>query len=117
MYKLQRKNIDQSSEDPAFSTNEMTCVQLVIIWKVNNSREFYIFSDLIEHDKCRLWDRDRLMKLAKWYKLYDIQHVPIEESWSMHDNTVLMKRVNITREAEYYKLDMTIYEASIKDAH
>jgi hypothetical protein len=113
MYKLQRKNIGEFSEKTMSSKDEATCIQLFIAWNVNNSREFCIYSCLIEHDKGHIWDRDRLMKLAKHYKLFDMQHGLIEETWLIHDNTALMTSLNVIREEECYKLEMTI--SSIKD--
>jgi hypothetical protein len=108
MYKLQKKNIDQSNED------EETCIQLVIIWKITNFKRFCIYSCLIEHDKDRVWDEDRLMKLASGYKLLDI-HAPVEVTCLMRDNTVLMKKVNVIHEEECYKLDITISKGIMKD--
>jgi hypothetical protein len=116
MYKLQRKNIDQSNEEFIFNEDETTCIQLIMIWKVNNSsKKFWVTSRLIEHDKDRDWCREGSMKLVKHYKLTNIQHGPIEETYLMHDNIVLIKRVNVIREGEYYKLEMIISEGNIKD--
>jgi hypothetical protein len=56
------------------------------------------------------------MKLFEDYRpCYIQQYGPIESTYLIHDNNVLMERVNTTREAEYYKLEMTISEGSIKD--
>jgi hypothetical protein len=114
MYKLQRKNTDELDEGTMFSEDETTYIQLFTIWKVTSSKEFHVVSHLIEHDKDRVWDRDRLKKLVERCKLYDIQYGPIEETWLMHDNTVLSTRINANREAEYYKIELSISEASIK---
>jgi hypothetical protein len=107
MYKLQRKNIDQSTG--------ASCVQLVIIWKVNSFKALFAVSDLIEHDKHHVWDKDRLMKLAKRCRLFNVRHNSTERAWLMRDNIVLMTRINITLEEECYKLKMTISKTSIKD--
>jgi hypothetical protein len=107
MYKLERKNMDEF--------DEVTCVQIVIVWRVCTSGEFCIVSDLIEHDKDSIWDRDRLIRLANCYTLFNMQRGPIEETYLMNDNTVLMTRVNATREGGCYKLVMTISETSIRD--
>jgi hypothetical protein len=84
-----------------------------VIWKVNSSKEFYVYSSLIEYDKSHVWDRDKLTKMTEYCKMFNIQHCPIEETYLMHDNKVLMTRLDVTREAECYKLEMTISEASI----
>jgi hypothetical protein len=109
MYKLQRKNTDQSDEDKA------TCIQFVIIWKANNSEGFRLVSRLIEHDKSHVLDRNELMKLIRYHKVFNIQHEPVEKTWLIHDNVVLMTRVNITYEEECYKLEITISEGNMKD--
>jgi hypothetical protein len=114
MYKLQRKNIDEFNEDGT-SSEETTYIQLVIIWKVYKSGRFYVYSFLLEHDKDCVLDRDNLMKLAKCYKLANIQYCPVEETWLMHDNTVLMTSVSVTREEECFKLEIALSETSIKD--
>jgi hypothetical protein len=113
MYEL--KNTKKFNNDAMPSEDEERYIRLFMAWKVDSSKKFRVVSLLIEHDKGHIWDRDRLMKLAKYYMLYDIQHGPIELTWLMHDNTVLMTRADVTREAEYYKLEMTISKASIKD--
>jgi hypothetical protein len=115
-YKLERKNTEQFNKDDLSNEDKKTCVQLVITWGFNGSNEFLVFSSMFEYYK-NFWDEYRLLELVKWYryKLYDIQHCPIEETYLMHDNTVLMIRVNVTYEEEYYKLDITISETSLKD--
>jgi hypothetical protein len=115
MYKLQRKNANQSNDTIIFNGNEAPYTQLFIIWKVNNSKEFCMVSDLIEYDKGHVWNRIELMRLAKCYELYDIQHGPIEKTYLMRDNAVFMTRVNVTREEECYKLEITISETGIRD--
>jgi hypothetical protein len=115
MYKLHGKNTDQSNEEAISSEYEATCVQFVIIWKINRSKKFLVASHLIEHDKDRVWDRVELMKLTEYYKLYDIQHAPTEETYLIYDNTVLMTKMNATHEEDCYKLEMTISEASINE--
>jgi hypothetical protein len=107
MYRMERKNADEF--------DEATCTQLVIIWMVDRSEKFSIVSHLLMHDKNCVWNSDKLMELAKHCRLSNVQHGPIEETWLLHDNTVLMTRVNTTFEEEYYKLEMTISETDIKD--
>jgi hypothetical protein len=108
IYKLQRKDINELNEEAIYSEDEATSTQIFMVWKVKNSRELYVYSRLIEHDKDHIWNRDRLMKLAKSYELFNIQHGPIKETWLMHDNTVLMTGLNMTHEKECYKLEITI---------
>jgi hypothetical protein len=108
MYKLQKNNIDQSND-------EATYIQLIMIWNVNRSKNFFVNSFIAEYDQGCVWDEDRLMKLAKNCRPFNIQHGSIEDTWLMHDHTVLMTRMDITREEKCYKIEMTISETSIKD--
>jgi hypothetical protein len=112
MYEL--KNTKQPNKNAISSKEKSRYIQLPIIWKVNNSNEFFVVSGLMEYDKEYVWNRDNLMKLAKWYGLFNIRHVPIENTYLMRDNTVLMTRVNVTHEGDCYKLEMTISKTSIK---
>jgi hypothetical protein len=114
MYKLQKQNTDQSNGE-TISTKEASCTQLVVIWKVNSSKEFFIASFIIEHDERHIWDRDRLKRMANYYKKINIQHGPIEYTWLMRDNTALMTRENVTLEEKCYKLEITISEGSIDE--
>jgi hypothetical protein len=70
---------------------------------------------LIEHDKNSVWNRDKLLQLTERYKPVNIQYDSIEETYLMHDNTVLMTSVNVTQEEECYRLEMTLSEGSVKD--
>jgi hypothetical protein len=108
MYKVQRKHNDQSNED------KTTCTQLFIIWEAKGSKEFRVVSDMIEHDQSYVWNRVGLMKLAERYELYNIKHRPIEETYLMYNNTVLMTSLNLTREDGCYKIELTLSETSMK---
>jgi hypothetical protein len=108
MYKLQGKNTASEKD------NE-TCVQLVIIWKIDSSKEISVISDLMEHEKDRIWYRYKLQKLVEYYKLFDIQHCPIEETYLLHDNTVLMTTLNASHKEGCYEIEMTISKTSIND--
>jgi hypothetical protein len=113
MYKLQGKNTAQFNEDGIYS-EEASCIQLFMVWSVNDHGNFSVFSCLIEHDKNCVWNRDRLMRLTNSHWLKFI-HGPVETTYLMRDNTVLMTRMNVTREEEYHRLEMTISETSVKD--
>jgi hypothetical protein len=115
MYKLQKKNTDRSNEKTLFNEDETTCIQFVVIWRVYRSGKSYVYSFLIEHDKDCIWDRDKLIKLYEQYSLIDMKYAPIEYTWLISGNSVLMTRVNVTRKSGCYKLEMTIAESSIKD--
>jgi hypothetical protein len=112
IYKLERKNIDQSNKE-VVSSEEATCIQLVIIWEMNSFKEFCVNSFLIEHIKSRVWDRDGLIKLAKRHKIFSIQHSTIEGTWLMYNSTALMMSLNVIHEEEGYKLEMIISKGGI----
>jgi hypothetical protein len=107
MYRLKGKDTDE--------LNVVTCTQLAMVWKFDKFKRFHLVTRLIEHDKGQVWDKDRMMKLVKHYRLFNMQHGLIEETWLMRDNTVLMIRENVTRKEDCYRLEITIAETSVKD--
>jgi hypothetical protein len=107
--KLERINTDELGE------YETTFIQSVIIWKIDRFERFLVATYMIEHDEGHIWNRNKLMKLAEEEKLFDIQHVPIEETWLTHNGMVLKTRVNVIHEGKCCKLEMAISETSIKD--
>jgi hypothetical protein len=116
MCKLQKKNTDQSNDNITSSEEEAICTRLIFIWKIYKLLgKFQMYSDLIDYDKRRVWDRDGIMKLATRYKLHDVKYCPIEHTWLIHDNVVLRTRLNVTHKKSYYKIEMTISEESLKD--
>jgi hypothetical protein len=108
MYKLQRKNTNQTNE-------ETTCIQFVVTWKVYRSGEFCVAPRLIEHDNGHVWDIASLNKLAEGCDGFNIQHGLIEHTRLTHDDIVLMTSMNVTREEECYILEITISKASTND--
>jgi hypothetical protein len=114
MYELRGKDTGQFDGNTISREDGEKRIQIFIIWKVNAPREFCVYSFLIEHDSGRIWDRDKLMELAKRHTLHDMQHGPIEYTCLVHDNTVLGARVNAAHD-ECYKLKVTIFEINIKD--
>jgi hypothetical protein len=115
MYKIQRKNNDLSNEDAISGEEEAICTQHIFIWKIYKSGSFHVYADLIEHDRDFVWGKDMLMKLAAKYELFDIQYSPVEHTWFIYDTTELTTSLNVTREKECYKLEMTISERSTND--
>jgi hypothetical protein len=69
------RNTRRFNKDVISSEDEATRTQLVIIWKVNSSKEFQVSSRLIEHDKDHVgigmdwWDQSSLSNYMK-YNLY-----------------------------------------------
>jgi hypothetical protein len=113
IYEVQRHNADQSIVN-AVSREKTMCTWLAIIWKINHRKEFLTASYLIEYDENRGWNRDKLMKLVKYYELTNIQNGSVEETWLMHDNTVLLTKLNVTHKVSY-NLGVTISETGMGD--
>jgi hypothetical protein len=111
IYNLQRKNTNQSNEE-IISSEEVTCTQLFMLWKVTNSKEFLVNPYLAEHDRNHIWNEDNMADLIRCHDMFDIQYDPIEEAWPMHNDTILSIKANVTYEAECYKLETTIFEIS-----
>jgi hypothetical protein len=109
MCKLKRTSINEFDEE------ERTCIQFVIVWKVNKFKRFFVSTYLMEHDRSRVWDRNMLMELAKKEKLFDIKHYLVEKTYLIHDNRVLKTSLNTTHEEECCKLEITISETSMED--
>jgi hypothetical protein len=113
MYEL--KNTRKVNENTISNRDEARCIQLVIIWKINDSKGFRVFSDMMEYGKRCVWDSNRLTRLVIWYPTFNIQHFTIERTYLVHDNVVLMTRMNVAYEGECYKLEMIISEGSINN--
>jgi hypothetical protein len=117
VYKLQRKNINQSDNNIIYSENEEICTHIYIFWRIFNFKELQVVTQLMDHDENHVWDRDKLMCLAEQCSQYAAtEHGFIEKAWLMHDNTVLMIKIDVIREEECYKSEMIISEGSIKHA-
>jgi hypothetical protein len=115
IYELRRNNIYQHNGNIISHEAGTTCIQLVMIWMVDKDGDFYVRPDVIEHDKNRYWDEPTLKKLIEIFNRLNIRHGPVEKTWLIHDNTVLMASVKLTPKEECYKLEITISEESIKD--
>jgi hypothetical protein len=115
VYKLQRKDFDQSNEETISNEGKTTCTYLVMKWQADSSEGFFAGSRLTEYDEGCVWSRDKLLTQAGWCDLYNIQHGHIKGTWLMCNNTVLMTEMYLTLERKCYKIEMTIYEGSIKD--
>jgi hypothetical protein len=105
MYELRRK---------ADAFNEVTCTQFVIIWKIDKFKRFHLVPCIIEHDKGRVWDKARLMRLAKEYTLSSIPHNFVRETWLLSNNTVLATRLSVICIEECYKLVILISDIGVK---
>jgi hypothetical protein len=114
MYRLEREYTNQPNKKTISDEDEAMYTQLFIVWEIDSYKEFWVALDLIKHDKSHVWNRDGLMELARRCKLFNVYGL-LERAWSMYDNKALMANLLVTREEEYYKLNMTIYEGSVED--
>jgi hypothetical protein len=76
IYRLQRKdrlNVDDTN------------LRLLIVWRINDSHDFYVNAMLIKQSYTVTWDEDRLKKYLALYKYHRI----IEDTWLLDDTTVL----------------------------
>jgi hypothetical protein len=112
MYEL--RNNRPPGNDVIFNEDEVKCIYLLIIWKVDSAGKFSVYSDLIKYDRGRAWNKNELIRVAHWYKLYDI-YFPIEHTYLIRNDVALKARIGATREADGYKLEIAIFETSAKD--
>jgi hypothetical protein len=117
LYKLQRKHANITDKHPNSSTASIndtaTNVYFLVVWDVkDHNHKFYVC--LIECPDDFTWDED---KLWTWYNQYYYQFNKDYElnliTWSMHDNTVMKIRRNVTYGSDY-KLDISISEGTGK---
>jgi hypothetical protein len=96
-------------------THKARCTWLVMIWKVDNFKRFYLVPRLIERDIDHIWDEDWRMRLAQEYTLSSIPYDTVEDTWLMYYNIVLMTRMIVIHKKLYYKLEMTISSGNTSD--
>jgi hypothetical protein len=132
-YELERKKAKQLNEYAIYNEDEETCIWLVMVLEfVNEDEDFFVASDLMECDQLYFWSWFNLMGLAGCYKngrsareslstyfTYSLKEnyfpLPIENTYLMYDNRVLMTRYNLAREKTCYRFEVTISETSIKN--
>jgi hypothetical protein len=107
-YQLQRKNIefDDQPEEP-------TCIRLFVAWKSEGYKELRVFAHLIEHGKWYGWSE---AALEEYYRKYisqtSVYTDPIRDTWSTHDGTMLMTRLELDLTQSSGILNVTISEGS-----
>jgi hypothetical protein len=91
IYRLQRKRSRESTE---IDKDISSATQLLVIWRLSDSKELYTDVLLIKHDKG--FDKDNLEKLHhKNIYRFRLYSIPVIETWLLDDNTVLMTTFEI----------------------
>jgi hypothetical protein len=89
-YKLERKSIETDN------LSESTCIRLFVILKCERNNKLCACMHLVEHEKRFRWN---IAKLKEYYQRYANQFStytgPIEETWLIDDNTVLMTKLEL----------------------
>jgi hypothetical protein len=92
LFKLQRyadSKRDMNASTTETDKNNATCVHMLAIWKVNDSKLF-VRTVLVEHTKGFAWNGDKLKELyhknRSWLKEYDDT---ISDTWLVDTNMIL----------------------------
>jgi hypothetical protein len=108
IYSDNKYDMDTSTTE----TNEATCIQMFIAWKVEDISFVHIV--LIEHTKEFIWDQDKLRKLYdknyNWLKKYDSTK---SATWQVDDNIILETAFEVN--SLPYKLCISISEEKKSD--
>jgi hypothetical protein len=88
MYKLQRKRTHKSAE---ISKDTSSIAQILVVWRISESKELYTNVLLVEHDNSLIWNEDKLNKLYHknhdWLKEYTDT---TSDTWLV-DNDIVLK--------------------------
>jgi hypothetical protein len=110
-YELQRKYAESGDQ------SESTYIRLFVAWKSESYKEFCVCVHLIGYDKKIDWNR---IKLEEYYQRYTNQFStytgPIKDTWLIHDDTVLMTRLELDFTQRDGVLNIAISEG-VKDDH
>jgi hypothetical protein len=94
IYKLQKKKSiesgSQSKMDNTSTEDTSTSIQLLVIWKSDNSHEFPVRALLIKHNNTTTWCEDTLEKLHSMYPFLFKDNPTAKDTWLLDDATVLM---------------------------
>jgi hypothetical protein len=107
VYRIQKKHVksDKSAQ------YELKCIQLLVAWRIEYTRELRVRALLVEHDNEFNWDEDKLKKLhQKYWRLLKTRVDPIENNWLLHDTTVLKTTIKVVNGG--YRWDIFISEGA-----
>jgi hypothetical protein len=94
LYKLQKKkhlkSSDQFNADSEFTEDSSTSLQLLVIWRFNESYWPCVRALLIKHSNTITWNKDTLEKLHSMHSSLCGDDDVIEDTWLLDDATVLM---------------------------
>jgi hypothetical protein len=102
IYKIQREH----DESDKFTQDESKCIQLLVAWHIENTKELHVCALLVEHD--RKLDEDKLMGLYQkhWHSLKS-QIDLVERNWLLHDAEVLTMTVKTMNEDHRWDIFIT----------
>jgi hypothetical protein len=90
IYELQRKSHNSNNQPGVDNTKDtLTNVQLLVIWRVDDSYKLYVNTMLIKHDDAITWDEDKLSGLYSMHRALFKDDHSIEETWLLDDESVL----------------------------
>jgi hypothetical protein len=107
MCKLWRKDVESDNQP------ELLYTLLLMAWKSEGYKKFYMFVQLLECDKAFRWDE---IKPKEYYRRYAGQlspyTSPIKETWLLPDSTVLMTELELNFTLVNRRLNITISEGT-----
>jgi hypothetical protein len=117
LFRLQRYSNRQRNMDESITeTNEATCIQMLIVWEVKDSKSFVCVL-WVEHTKAFTWDKDKLKKLynknLNWFKEFDYFRI---NTWIMDNHIALKTIFNASDLKRIPKLDVSISEERYVEA-
>jgi hypothetical protein len=111
IYELLRKHVDPSDQ------TKSTLNLLLVAWKSEGYKKFHVLVQLIE---CNVWPYWYNFKPEEYYQRYASQLCtytdPIEDTWLIHDGTVLTTRLELDFTQRDGVLNIVISEG-IRDDH
>jgi hypothetical protein len=87
IYRLQRKNIESNMDH---TKDTSTSIQLLVIWRFNNSYDFNVNTMLIKHNDTITWDEDKLRALYSMHRDLSRTVYRTKDVWLLDEATVLM---------------------------
>jgi hypothetical protein len=108
-YRLQKRHF-KFDDEPTYTL-------LFVTWKLEGYKVLHAYMHLIECDKQIKWNSYKLKEYCqRYHSQLDTYTDPIKDTWLIHDDTVLMTRLELDFTQSYGVLKITISER-IKDGH
>jgi hypothetical protein len=109
-YELQRKYANPGDQ------SESTYVRPLVAWKFEGYKKYCVFTHLAEYDEQIEWDGIKLEEYCqRYFSQLSTYAAPIEDTWLLHDDTVLMTRLDLNFTQRNDILNITISEGTWHD--